>query len=176
VQLSSLSGDADFQNEEEAAFLASLVMSDASADNITITVSGGTVTQSAPGPSGSTVVSNFVNNVEGPIAYAIWEIMQTQEPGPETDPTNLLAAAPYVTLATNVYNDYMKSNGPAVQVFNSSVLIFIPSGDSAGTQRFFMGFGDTSSLTPEPGTLVLFGTGLLLMALGCSRRLARRPS
>jgi hypothetical protein len=157
------------QDTEEAAFLASLVMYDAAHDKISISVSGvgggGYVTQTQ---HGSMTVGDFVNSVEGPIAFAIWQVMGTLEGPP--DP----ASAPYVTLAQNVYNTYMKNGGPAVQAFNSSVQIFIPDSNNPNTQRFFLAYGNDASFVPEPGTMVLFGTGVVLMGLGCARRL-RRP-
>jgi hypothetical protein len=155
------------QDTEEAAFLASLVMYDAAQDKISISVSGvggnGYVTLT---PHGSMTVGDFVNSVEGPIAFAIWQVMGTLDVPP--DP----ASAPFVTLAQNVYTYDMKNGGAAVRAFNNSVQIFIP--DNADTQRFFLAYGNVGSLVPEPGTMVLFGTGAVLMGLGCARRF-RRP-
>jgi hypothetical protein len=166
--LSALSGDSNFQSEEEAAFLASLVLYEAQQDNIAISVAGvggnGLVTQIA---NGSVSVTDFVNNVEAPISFAIWQIMGTLDGSP--DP----AAAPYVLQAQNAYTNILQySSTPLVAAFNSSVMIFIPADSS--TQRFFTAYGDVGSMVPEPGTMALFGTGIALMALGCARRL-RRP-
>src|SRR5271157_6100644 len=60
--------------EEEAAFLASLMLYDANADGISLNLnpltSGGGLTFTQSGAD----LSDFVNNVEGPISFAIWQI------------------------------------------------------------------------------------------------------
>src|SRR5208283_4140925 len=103
----------------------------------------GFVPQTASGPIS---VSQFVNNVEGPIAFAVWQVMGTLEGSP--DP----ASAPYVLEAQTAYTNFLQyTSSPVVQAFNSSVMIFIPS--DPNTQRFFTAYGDVGSMVPEPGTM-----------------------
>jgi hypothetical protein len=175
--LSSLSADPNFESDEQAAFLASLVMYEANQDKITISVSGvgsgGYLTQTA---NGTMSITDFVNNVEGPVSEAIWEIMGTQDSTQLAAATNNSAVEAYLLEANNAYSEFLQyPANPLVQAFNSSVMIFIPNATIPPTQRFFTAYGDVSDmLAPEPGTMVLFGTGFLLTALGCARRL-RRP-
>jgi hypothetical protein len=169
-------GEVSQQDVEEAAFLASLMMFDAQHDGIDLSFSGSggglLLTQTAGTPTG---VSDFVNNVEGPISYAIWQLMGTLG-GTAPNPT---LTEQYMTQAGSAYNKVLKnSSDPVVAAFNSQVMVFFPPTGS-GTQRFVTAKLDLALIdeaaAPEPGTLVLFGTGVLLMALGCTRRLARRP-
>lgn len=172
-------GEASQQDVEEAAFLASLMMYDAQQDGITLTPSGslgGLLLNQTAGTL--TGVSDFVNNVEGPISFAIWQIMGTLA-GVNESSSVWTSAQPYVTLAGAAYSTVLKnSSDSVVAAFNSQVMVFIPNSQ---TQRFVTAnldmalIDEVNAAVPEPGTVVLFGIGLLLIALGCTRRLARRP-
>jgi hypothetical protein len=61
-----------------------------------------------------------------------------------------------------------------VSTFNQNALIFSPC---TSNQSFVGAYSDQDLINhvPEPGTMVLFGAGALLMGLGCvRRRLAKR--
>jgi hypothetical protein len=144
--------------QDEAAFLASLFLSDAATDGITLDTSVGSngyETLNETGPN----LSDFINNVQGPISMAIWQIMGSLPSGSPYDVTqDDPKAASLVLLAQANYS-----------TSSSGVLVFVPG--ASGIQSFI----GVSEAVPEPETLFLFGTGLLLIALGCTRRLARRP-
>jgi len=146
--------------EEEAAFLASLFLSDAVADGIalnTYVASNGYESLNETGAN----LSNFVNTVQGPITMAIWQVMDSL---PSDSPYNISnpdpAAANFVTLAQTDYSSFEASP-------NRNTVVFVPDTDN----QSFVGIDPV----PEPGTLVLFGAGAVLLALGRSRRRARRP-
>lgn len=161
---------------EEAAFLASLMMYEAKQDGIKLGHSGTggnpTLTQTA-----TMTVGEFVSQVEGPISYAVWQIMGTlgnlaQDPN----------AQPHVAEAQAAWTNVLQySSSPLMMTFNSSVIVFSRVNGSPNynspSQRFITAFYDNDLIeaAPEPGTMVLFGTGVLPMALRCARRLARRP-
>jgi len=170
------------QAQEEAAFLASLMLYVAAQDGITVASDG---TNESLTINGSVSMATFVNTVEGPISMAIWQIMgslPTQDGIASNDP----AAAPFVALAQDAWTNLLQYPlNPLMVAFNSNVMVFAPTGS---TQRFVAAYSDstlisaaysdsalTNAATPEPGTMVLLGTGSLLIALGCARRLARRP-
>jgi hypothetical protein len=162
------------QDVEEAAFLASLMMYDAQQEGIDVTWNGsGSGLTLYQTQVGNVSVGEFVSQVEGPISFAIWQIMGTLG-NLSTDPN----AQFYVAQAQAAYSKVLKnSSDPIVAAFNAEVMVFIPDGSSAGTQRFLSADLDIALMdeaAPEPGTLVMFGTGLVLMALGCARRV-RRP-
>lgn len=128
------------QAEKEAAFLAAYALH-------------------LGAPSGS-----LVNNVEGPISMAIWQLMGTLATT-SLDP----AAAPYIQLAQSAY-----SSGQISANFLSDVQIWSPAA-GVTSQRFITAVREHDmfeSAVPEPGTLVFLGTGVLLMAL--SRAIAKR--
>ena len=114
-------------------------------------------------------LSAFEAQVLGPIQMAIWEIMGTKPYLPNTttqeaDDLNKLTAN-FVSDAETMYTGYSYSN----------VQVFILGGTSKCSGQDFISVS-TLTPTPEPGTMVLFGAGALLMGLGCVRkRLARRP-
>jgi hypothetical protein len=171
--LSSMPAD-QLQSLDEAAFLASLLLTDARQQQITIGVSGvganGLLTQTAPGPNGAAAVANFVQTVEGPISEAIWKIMGTQTTADANWYATDTLAQQFVAQAESAWtNGLADPSNPYRQWLNQSFMIFIPNGNSKDTQRYIF------TVVPEPGTIVLFGTGALLIALGCARRLARRP-
>jgi hypothetical protein len=132
------------QAEEEAAFLASY-----------------SLYLGAPSS-----LPTMVNNVEGPISLAIWELMGTLG-ATKPDP----AAAPYILLAQSAY-----SQGLIPAAFLSNVSIWTP--DQPGSeQRFMTAVRDDSmieSALPEPATAVFLGTGVLLLALGRAVAIRRR--
>jgi hypothetical protein len=152
------------QQQEEAAFLASLFLSDAAANGITLTTSVdsnhiATLNETAS-PHG-TDLSTFINNVQGPITMAIWQVMGTLPTAygvTQNDPK----AQSFVDLAGASYGAFATSMNPYD-------VVFVPG--TSGIQSFI----GVSIATPEPSTLFLFGTGALLIALGSARRRAQRP-
>jgi hypothetical protein len=110
-------------------------------------------------------VSDFVKNVLGPIQMAIWQVMGSlpgQYPYYDgSNDTNPLTQGPqgFVQQAIN-------NHGPASAY--SNFIIFTP--DNTCSQSFIQ----VPSSVPEPGTMVLFGAGALLMALGSTRKLLER--
>ena len=134
------------QNEIEAAYLATLEQ-----------YYGGMSTN-----------QTFINTVIGPISLAIWELMGNMGSYPN-DP----AALPYIQQAQYAWNDLL--NNPQdtqaqkliVQNWLSHVLIFTPT--VYGTQRFLGAYADSALIVaamPEPGSILLFLTGLALIAVG----------
>jgi hypothetical protein len=121
------------QAEEEAAFLASWSLAKGA-------------------PSGN---ANIVNTVEGPISFAIWQIMGTLgtlKPDP--------AAQSYILTAQNAF-----SSGKLTPAYLNSVLVFVPNDNTK--QRFITAVRNdvlVNGAVPEPGTLLYFGAGLLLIA------------
>jgi hypothetical protein len=149
------------QQLEEAAFLASYTLTEAAQDQIILnSTDGATITFS---PSAST--GQFISSVLGPIQDAIWYVMGTLPAG-DSNILNDPVISGLVTLAQTSYLNYSYNN---VQVFT-----FVPTKDQPTGQSFIS--VDTLPSVPEPGTMVLFGGGALLMGLGCMRRrMARRP-
>ncbi len=164
--LSSLSGDPSFQSMEEAAFLASLLLSDARQEHITISISGaGTSAILNQTDHGPMPMADFLNDIEIPISLAIWEIM-----GTATSTSHDPFVLGFETQANNEWTNLLHDPSNAyTQWLDSATFVFIPNGRDIDTQRFI------TVVVPEPGTLVLLGSGALLLALGCTRRLARRP-
>jgi|ERR1035438_312145 hypothetical protein len=122
--------------------------------------------------------NNSTSTVESDIQTAIWDVMHT---------------LPGVTVTGNALTDYNKAvsevaNNPTLfatgSAFMNTVLVWTPSPFTvntgttivSGNQRF-IGVGSltpqiitTLTSTPEPGTMVFLGTGVLLMALSRIRR------
>jgi hypothetical protein len=114
---------------------------------------------------------DLVNNVEGPISMAIWQLMGTMGATP-LDP----AAQQYIHIAQSAY-----ASGLITPAFLSSVNIWTPS-PVGSVQRFVTAVRDDSmsltivpndsitSPTPEPGSMVFLASGVLLIALSRVRR------
>jgi len=110
---------------------------------------------------------SVVNLVEGPISFAIWQIMGTLgtvHPDP--------AAQQYIQTAQYAY-----SHNLIPQSYLDSVLIFEPAGHAF--QRFITAVPDsamvsqTLSEVSEPGTMALLGGALTFLSL-CSRATLKR--
>lgn len=148
------------QQEDEAAFLASLLLSDAAQQGVTLP------SASAPGPSPS-YTQAFIDGYSGAITFAIWDIMKTL-PGGVTEPSGAQA---FVTDAqqeyTNVFNNSSSADYAAGQAFLASVDIFNPY--PVGSAQRFITMNPAPDPTPEPGTLGSLAAGLLLAAL-CLRQ------
>jgi hypothetical protein len=108
----------------------------------------------------------ILNNVEGPMSLAIWQLMRTMG---DTKPDP--AAAPYVQFAQYAY-----SHDLIPTTFLASVSIWTP--DLPGSeQRFMTAVRDDSmieTVLPEPGTAVFLGTGVLLLGLAGAVTIRRR--
>jgi hypothetical protein len=121
------------QAQDEAAFLTSYLLSFGPPNN---------------SPS-------YVQNYEGPITFAIWDIMDNTAPSP--------ASAPYVEAAVNAYNE-----GVLTSSYLSNFLVFTPT--NSAYQSFITAFQDNSivnEVVPEPGSMLLLASGLLGL---CARR------
>jgi hypothetical protein len=134
------------QAEEEAAFLSSYAMQHGA-----LPASGNTPAQ--------------VTALDGPVQYAIWTIMGSllqntvTGRGPYTtpDPTKTQTL---IDLADKAY-----AQNWLTPKFLNDVLIWTPN--SANTsQRFITYETNPQYFTPEPGTMIFMGTGVLLIALG----------
>ena len=127
----------DTPAEDEAAFLA--------AYSLTL----GT-------PTGDPTI---VQDYDGPISMAIWQLMGTlAQNGSSTPPDP--AAQQFIDIATTAYN-----NGQISDEFLSSINIWNPgTPGSTDEQRFIV------ATAPEPTTLAFLGSGLLLVALRPIRR------
>ena len=187
-------GVASVQQQEEVAFLASMFLSIAKADGISLvtSVSNGKESLTESGSS----LSNFVNTVQGPIQMAIWDIMNNF-PTDNYNITKPAATGATATLAgematfeadaqkawTTLLNPNLTLNTTITNLvadFNAHALIFVPTSSCPTNQSFVAAYYDQTlvyDVVPEPGTMVLFGAGGLLMALGCGRKLlAKRRS
>ena len=152
--------------QEEAAFLYSLMLSDAVTRSVALGTTG-------TGNSKTLVVNGSSTNIQlfegdlGPIQMAIWYVMQTlpsalanswtYSNGTNHDFSNIsdVPTRNDVKLAYAGYSAF--ANSPNFQIFQTT----------DGGQNFI-------GAVPEPGTMVLFGTGALLMGLGSTRKLLAR--
>ena len=144
---------------EEAAYLASLALSTAVLDKINIVSSNGTSVSLTQ--TGSMLVSDFVKSVLGPIQMAIWQVMgslPSEAPWYDgSNDTNTLTQ----NFVTQAASGYLGKN-------YSNYIIFTP--DNTSSQTFIQVPGSV----PEPGTMILFGTGVLPLGLGSTRKLLAR--
>ena len=97
---------------------------------------------------------NFVKQYEGPISFAIWEIMGTLG-NTSPDPN----AAQFVTLAQDAYN-----SGLLTTAYLSNFLVFTPDNPNT-VQRFITAFQDNPIVNPEPRTTWLLASGLLVFCI-----------
>ncbi len=113
-----------------------------------------------------------INGVEGPIQLAIWYVMNTLPSGVVVDATHNTPAWSFVTQAQTHYGAHTSFFNNTPGSFMSSVQIWTPTNwvhytagmaVSAENQRFI-------TFTPEPGTMIFLGTGVVLMALSRIRR------
>ena len=162
------------QQQEEAAYLASYMLTLAGQDKIGVTSNGTSVTLTQ---LGSMQIGNFVSTVLGPIQMAIWQIMgslPSQAPYYITQADTNSLTTNFVSLAVTEWNNVLShASDPFTIAFNANVMVFTPCASNPGQS-----FVEVHTLpsVPEPGTMVLFGTGTLLMGLGCARRrFSRRP-
>ena len=128
--------------EDEAAFLAAY-----------------SLTQGAPSAS-----HGVIDNLEGPVSLAIWQLMGTLVQNGQTTQADP-AAQHFIDIATAAY-----TSGQITSSFLSGVDIWHPGTPGSGStaeQRFIV------ATTPEPGTVIFLGTGVLLIALSQIRRRSR---
>ena len=189
------------KQQDEVAFLASLFLSKANDNGITLQTflasnQRESLNETASSAPGAMSLSYFVNNIQGPIQMAIWDIMNNF-PTDNYNITKPAATGATATLAgematfeadaqkawTTLLNPNLTLNTTLTNLvadFNAHALIFVPTSSCPTNQSFVAAYYDQTlvyDVVPEPGTMVLFGAGGLLMALGCGRKLlAKRRS
>lgn len=99
------------------------------------------------------------NLYQGPISFAVWQIMDPIPGHVPIDP----AAQQYVQEAQHAF----AMGQLHVQDF-ANIKIFVPNNTSS------QDFMTVTAGTPEPGTILLFGGGLLLIALGKNSHVTSR--
>ena len=119
-------------------------------------------------PTGDTAK---VTTVDGPASEAVWQIMGTLgswTPDPSAIGFKQTAAYALAHAPELTSNNYL-----------THVYIFIPTVSqtnltyNSSAQRFISAYSDTTLIqqaTPEPGTMIFLGTGVLLIALSRIRR------
>jgi hypothetical protein len=152
--------------QEEAAFLVSIAVYDEAKYGVSLnlnTVAGQSANHDYLTVTG-TDVADF-DKALGPIQLAIWYVTATLPSAITWSTSNInsitdSAVKSLVTLAQSAAPGW----------YDGSLKVFAYAQDSSG-QNFI------SVNSPEPSTMVLFGAGGLLMALGCGRKLlAKRRS
>ena len=105
--------------------------------------------------------SASTNLYQGPISFAIWQIMDTTPGDVPVDP----AAQPWILQAQNMYN-----SGALHSANFSQTLIFVP--DNPAVQDFMTLSPDPlpPASAPEPVSLALAASGALLIGLSQLRR------
>jgi hypothetical protein len=159
------------EQEEQAAFLASLLLTKAAEFSVTVSTkipSWGNAYDKYVDFSGGDL-TDFRTAID-PIQTAIWYIMGTLPSQDSALAGNLHSDTRVEALVKKAQNEFGGYNYDNVQVFNFVSSKCEPHGQS------FISVNTLTTATPEPGTMVLFGAGALLMGLGCvRRRLAKRP-
>ena len=146
--------------QEEAAFLVSVMLTDQAANKVTLTPSGSGASKYLVATG--TNVPAFEAAL-GPIQLAIWYVTKTLPGALNWDVTNVGSITDSAT-----YNLVVAAQSAATNLwFDSGLQVFAYGADSGGQN--FIGVP-----APEPGTMVLFGAGVLLMGLGSSRKLLAR--
>ncbi|HWC99574.1 MAG TPA: PEP-CTERM sorting domain-containing protein [Candidatus Sulfopaludibacter sp.] len=163
------------QQEDEVAFLASLLLHIANQSGVTLN------SASAPNPD-PTYTQAFMNAYSGPITFALWDIMGTLSAGEAA--SEPAGTQDFVHTAEQAYTDIFSNplspHYADGQAFLQSVWIFTPT-PQGSNQRFVTAVDDeglfsppvNTPTTPEPASLALFGTGLLLVLVGRLRKKAR---
>jgi hypothetical protein len=170
----------DTQAEDEAAFLASLLLYEADQNGVTLNSYG------APTPD-SSYTQAFMNAYSGPISFAVWDQGITDTPTGNAEPAGTQT---FVTLAQSVYTNIFTNTASPLyqqgQTFLGEVSVFIPTtgyqipggGTQNPNQSFITAISDDgfigSVMAPEPGTLGLLAGGLLLAGLSRKRFAGRR--
>jgi hypothetical protein len=165
------------KQEDEAAFLGSLLLHDASQAGVILNSS------SNPNP-GPTYTQEFMNSYSGPVTFAIWQIFGTLTAA--QDANKPAGTQNFVDLAEAAYNDIFSNPSSALyaegQSFLQSVWIFTPT-PQGSNQRFITAVADEAlfgpklpngPVAPEPGTLTLLGSGAVLVLVGIRRRSSKR--
>jgi hypothetical protein len=147
------------ESQDEAAFLASLLLSKARALGVT---ADSYAHPNPPSPYTPAYIA-FIDSYAAPITFAIWQVMGTLPVGPlEPAGTQAFvnqAQAEYATLFSNPSNPLYAAG----QVFLSSVIIFNPN-PPGSNQRFITAVNSPFvTNTPEPARLGLLAGSLLLL-------------
>jgi hypothetical protein len=146
--------------QEEAAFLVSVMLTDEAVDKVTLTPSGSGSSEYLVATG--TDVPDFEAAL-GPIQMALWYVAKALPGGSSWDVNNVSSITDSAT-----YNLVVAAQSAATNLwFDSSLQVFAYGTDSGG-QNFI------GAPAPEPGTMVLFGVGALLVGLGRTRRLLAR--
>ena len=159
--------------QEESAFLYSLMLTDAATTGVTLGTTGTGTNKTVTITGGN---QSAFEAFLGPIQFAIWYVMGTL---PSTQASawgySGTDTGTYASSFTNIKDDPTRQDvfaaAQGYTAFSQTNLFkeMVVFTTTSGGQSFI-------GMVPEPGTMVLFGTGALLMVLGCARRrLARRP-
>ena len=148
--------------QEEAAFLVSVMLTDEAVDKVTLTAGGSGASEYLVATG--TDVPDFEAAL-GPIQLALWYVAKTLPSVLSWDVNNVNTITDSATYNLVVAAQASVTNPN--QWFDSSLQVFAYGADSGG-QNFI------GAPAPEPGTMVLFGVGALLVGLGRTRRLLAR--